>query len=253
MTTVLNYGGGRQTVAICVLIDRGVLPKPDRIVMADTGRENPMTWDYLKTHVAPMLQPHGLEVEIAPRSLATVDMYAKNGTLLLPVFIRNGKLSAFCSGEWKREVVARYLRLSGVTSGERWIGFSLDERQRAARILRSNREPNWSFRLPLFDLMLTADDCKTLITRHGLPLPHRSSCWMCPHKSNAEWRVIRDQHPDQWEQACQIDEEIRQEDIDQGNTGVYLHHSRTPLREADLDTIEEQEVVRQCGLGMCFL
>jgi hypothetical protein len=32
---VLNYGGGRQTVAICILIARGILPKPDRIVIAE--------------------------------------------------------------------------------------------------------------------------------------------------------------------------------------------------------------------------
>lgn len=36
---ILNYGGGRQTVAMCILIKRGVLPRPDHIIIADTGRE----------------------------------------------------------------------------------------------------------------------------------------------------------------------------------------------------------------------
>jgi 3'-phosphoadenosine 5'-phosphosulfate sulfotransferase (PAPS reductase)/FAD synthetase len=103
--TVLNYGGGRQTVAICLLIAKGILPKPDRIVMADTGRENPTTFEYLDKYVQPLLREHGMQVEIAPRSLAKVDLHSHKGDLLIPAFTKTGKLSAFCSGEWKRDVV----------------------------------------------------------------------------------------------------------------------------------------------------
>jgi 3'-phosphoadenosine 5'-phosphosulfate sulfotransferase (PAPS reductase)/FAD synthetase len=129
-STVLNYGGGRQTVAMCVMIAKGVLPRPDIIVMADTGRENPSTWEYLDQHVKPFLAKHDLQVEIAPHSLATVDIYGKNGDLLLPVFTETGKLRTYCSNEWKRRVVDRYLRSKNITSGERWIGFGFDEKKR---------------------------------------------------------------------------------------------------------------------------
>lgn len=250
MASVLSYGGGRQTVALCVLIARGVLSKPDRIVMADTGRENPMTWAYLAAHVKPMLAPLGLAVEVAPHSLATVDLYAHNGDLLLPAFTETGKLSGYCSGEWKREVLARYLRSQEIRSGEKWIGFALDERRRVTRMAASERDTRWIARFPLVELMLTSGDCLALIRSHGLPEPHRSSCWMCPHKGNTEWRVIRDEHPAEWEAACQLDDEIREND-DRG--GVWLHKSRVPLREADLSEPETPEMMRQCGLGMCFV
>ena len=36
---ILNYGGGRQTVAMLVAIKRELIERPDRIVIADTGRE----------------------------------------------------------------------------------------------------------------------------------------------------------------------------------------------------------------------
>ncbi len=249
-TTVLSYGGGRQTVAICVLIARGVLPRPDRIVMADTGRENPMTWDYLDAHIRPLLAPLGLAVEVAPHSLATVDIYAHNGVLLLPVFTAAGKLSGYCSGEWKREVIARYLRSQGIVGGEKWIGFALDERRRVARMAASERTPRWTARFPLVELCLTSADCLALVRSHGLPEPHRSSCWMCPHKANAEWGVIRDEHPAEWEAACDLDDEIRAND---SRGGVWLHSSRVPLRDADLTEPETPETYRQCGLGMCFV
>lgn len=53
--------------------------------------------------------------------------------------------------------------------------------------------------------------------------------------------------------ACVLDEEIREEDIFKGGTGVWLHHSRVPLRNADLEAEDRKGPARQCGLGMCFI
>ena len=76
---------------------------------------------------------------------------------------------------------------------------------------------------------------------------------MCPHKKNAEWLTVKLEWPDLWEQACQMDEEMREQDLFRGGQGVWLHHSREPLREADLTIEESASVVRQCSLGMCFI
>lgn len=247
---VLNYGGGRQTVAICILIARGILQKPNRIVIADTGRENQSTWDYLNTYTKPLMESIGLSIEIAPHELATVkDVYGLNGQLLIPVFTLDGKLSGFCSNEWKARVVDRYLRNQGIREGERWLGLALDEPKRF-RGLHGKKEGQWIFRCPLVDLMLNTPSCLEIIKSHGWPPPVTSSCWMCPHKRNAQWRNLRDKYPAQFEQACQLDEEIREND-ERG--GVWLHHSRVPLRQANIDTDESQNTVRQCSLGMCFV
>ena len=110
------------------MIAKGVLPRPDLIVMADTSRENPTTWDYLNTYVQPFLASEGLQVEIASYDLATVDLHAHNGQLTLPVWTKTGKLSAYCSGEWKRDVCERHTRKSyGANRGTLWLGFALDE------------------------------------------------------------------------------------------------------------------------------
>ena len=34
---ILSYGGGTQSIAICILIAQGRLPKPERIIIADTS------------------------------------------------------------------------------------------------------------------------------------------------------------------------------------------------------------------------
>jgi hypothetical protein len=271
MTTqqVLNYGGGWQTTGMLELVRQGQLPRPDRTVIADTGRERKTTWRYLESTARPCMAEIGLEIEVAPRSLAYVDIYAHNGDLLLPVYTLTGKLSAFCSTEWKARVVERYLHLTELghsqaeiaamtqqqvkaemkrrTSGEytNWIGFTYDERKRI-----KGTEGRW---FPLVEMMITKEDNRAILETAGWPPPTSSACWMCANLDNAEWRNIRESDPDDFESACVLDEEIRENDLFNGGSGVWLHHSRVPLREADLAVEDRKGPARQCGLGMCFI
>jgi len=249
MSIVFSYGGGRQTVAMCIMIAKEVLPKPDCVIMADTSRENPMTWQYMEQYTRPLLQDLGIEITVAGHDLATVDLYAKNGDLLLPVFTAEGKLPGFCSNEWKKRVCDRKLRQLGFTSGTKWLGLAFDEKRRWKK-LHNKVEGKWTTECPLVDLMINTDACLSIIKFFGWELPHQSSCWMCPHKRNAEWREIRDKHPDQWAKAIELDKTLREND-ERG--GVYLHHSRIPLEKAPIDGDESAQAVRQCSLGVCFV
>lgn len=247
-TQVLNYGGGSQTVTLCVLICEGVLPRPDRIVMANTAREVKSTFDYLEEHVRPYLQRHGMEVEIASHELATVDLYSHLGTILLPVFTAEGKMSSWCSGEWKTSVVRRHLRAAGITSATQWIGYAYDEKRRWFG--KSLEDGPWRLRFPLVEHGIVKADCGVIIKKAGLPPVNKSRCWMCPNQPNEEWRQLKRDSPDEFEQACILDETIREDD-EEG--AFFLHQSRVPLREADLDAKDRKEPNRQCTLGTCFV
>src|SRR6185437_8953778 len=146
----------------------------------------------------------------------------------------------------KREVVKRYLRQQGIASGEQWIGFALEERRRVAKLAASDRDPKWSVRFPLVELMITTEVSAEIVRKQGLPPAPISSCWMCPHKRNAEWRALS---ADEFEAACLLDEEVREEDIARGGPGVWLHHSKVPLREADLSDEREDRKEIQCSFG----
>ena len=242
MTEILSYGGGMQTIAMCVLVAQGKLPKPDYVIAADTGREMPTTWQYAREYAAPLLASVGIDLHIAPHDLATVDLYGKNGDLLMPLFTSTGKLSTFCSGEWKARVVDRYAKTKlGIKNYTAWIGFSLDERKRI-----KGREGK---RFPLIDLNLTRVDCLTIIKGAGLPIPPKSRCYMCPHQHNAEWREVR-AIPELWQGAVAIDEEMREAD-ERG--AVFLHADRIPLEQADIDANDRNEPSMQCGMGLCYV
>jgi hypothetical protein len=275
MIQVLNYGGGIQSVAICVLIKRGVLPKPDHIVIADTGYEVQSTWDYLNQVTQPYLRDMGLRVEIASPAYGRYGLYDNAGGLLMPVHTATGQMRTFCSGNWKRDVVNEYIygcypMQESYTSKKhqcqmyrrvyadlcKWIGFSFDEKHRAT--LTPERK-GVTIRYPLFEAsvtlgrQMTRQVCKDLIVAEGLPLPRKSRCWHCPHQSNAEWRELRDTSPPEWAQAVQFDEAHRDAmpDVTMHDSRVYLHNSRAALAEADLD--EDSGTHRQCGLGTCFV
>jgi hypothetical protein len=236
---------------MCVLVARGILERPDYIVCADTGREATSTWDYLDEVMQPFLERHGLRVDIAPHDLSTVDLYSHKGTVLMPLHTSTGQLRTYCSVEWKKRVRNRWLRAQGVTSAVAWIGFSLDERRRATL---QDSEKWISIRYPLLELNLTRQDCINLIADEGLPEPPKSACWMCPHRRNSEWRYIRDNYPEDWKKAIQLDEELRNaaplDTMDDDR--LWLHRNRVPLTEADIDTPDKGEN-RQCGMGMCFV
>ena len=242
-TEILSYGGGTQTVAMCILVAQGKLPRPDYVIAADTGREMPSTWDYAAAYMRPLLASVGLELHIAPHSLATVDVYAGNGDLLVPVYTDTGKLPTFCSDKWKARVVHRYARqvLGAGTDLVNWIGFSLDEVNRI--------KGDEGRRFPLIDLMLTKADCEHVIAAAGYPLPRKSRCWMCPHQHNAEWREVRADAA-LWRQAIELDAEIREND-ERG--GVFLHSQRVALELADIDADDRREPNRQCAFGLCFV
>lgn len=242
-----SCGGGIQSVAIGVMVNEGVLPKPDFAGIADTGRECQSTWDYLDGVLNPYMREVGIEVERVGHELSRVDLYDKSGLTLIPAYTSEGRLSAFCSGEWKRDVMERWLRSKGVKTVTQWLGFSWDERHRCKKPHR-----DWcQLEFPLVDRMITRAGCEEIIRKAGLPLPKKTRCWMCPHMNNEEWREIKS-NPEEWKKAVELEGEMNEMDP-RGET-MFLHHSRTPLLLADLGQPGDEipPLFRGCQESGCF-
>jgi hypothetical protein len=147
---------------------------------------------------------------------------------------RVGQMRNFCSGEWKRDVVRRYVRSLGYGPEGRsergpvvnWLGISRDEAGRMGGDRRKWIVTRWPL---IFDRPTTRGECLELIEAHGWPRPPKSSCWCCPYRGDAQWRALRDGWPEDWSRAVALDEGLRQAD-----GGVFLHRSGVPLSEADL-------------------
>jgi hypothetical protein len=247
---VWSYGGGKQTAAIAVLIARGLLPKPDVAVMANTMRENPATFAYLEDHVRPLLAGVGVDVVVVDAAEGEPSIYAGNGDLLIPAHTTTGRLPTFCSDRWKFKVIGRYLRSVGYGPDRpvvEWLGFSTDEAHRAKASPKQWRQRAF----PLLTMWpMRRDECVALVRAAGLPDPPKSRCFDCPHQSNAEWREVRDTTPHLYQLAIARDDAIRAAD---GRGGVFLHGSRQPLADIDLDAAEASgDLFHRCTGAGCF-
>lgn len=241
---VWSYGGGTQTAAIAVLILQGKLPKPNIAVMADTGREIESTWTYLRTVVQPALDLIGLTVEIAQHDLATVDLWTDD-SILIPAFTSladGGKLPTYCSNEWKRRVVMRWLKAQGVERAEMWLGISRDEAHRM-----KDSDAKWlTHRYPLIELMMSREDCVRITREMGWPDAPKSTCKICPHLSNSTWLEMQTDDPEDFYEAVRIEREIQKRD-----PNIFLHRSAKPLDEIDF-RFGLAEVFDGCDSGMCW-
>lgn len=243
---VWSYGGGTQTIAIALLIEDGRLPLPDRIVMADTGYEFKKTWQYTEEYIQPRLQKLGRNIEIIPHSEAKVDLFSSTNEVLIPAFSTSGsgKLRNFCSGKWKTDVVRRYIRKTGVTTCDMWLGMSLDEIQ---RLKHSGLKWCNNYYPLCYDVKFTRGDCRAYILSHGMPEPPKSRCLMCPNQSDTLWLEVQ-QEPEEWQKAVALDEKIYQ------THGVRLHKSRLPLPMVQLQPTQEQDggLFDICDGGTCW-
>lgn len=253
---IWSCGGGTQSAAIAALIVRGRIPKPDIALMVDTEREQSSTWDYAHGTLIPALASVGVELHIIKKSdYATVDLYAMNGDLLLPVYSNQsgkiGKLPTFCSNEWKQRVARRYLKDQGVTRCRTWIGISRDEMH---RVRVSNAAWCQNF-YPLieaeFALYYSRADCVKEVLGIGWPEPPRSACWMCSNMGVDEWLDMRANRPRDFVKAVAMDYAIRVKD-----PHVFLHEQCVPLDKVnwELALLETRSNKRDgCTSGMCFV
>lgn len=244
-TLVWSYGGGTQSAAIAVLVVEGVLPKPEFACIADTSREMPTTWSYLKDVIQPYLDKVGVKIHVIPHSYSTVDLYAKNGDLLIPAYTKTGRLPTYCSGEWKREPVKRWLREQKVKQCDMWIGFSTDEAKRCG-----GKSKKWVKHIyPLIEKNISRAMCYRLVEGAGLPKPPKSRCFDCPHQNSEEWREVME-YPVLFDAAEARDVLIR---VNDERDGLFLHSSRMPLRMALNNNSEDAILpVRQCQDVGCF-
>lgn len=261
LVEVFSSGGGTQSTAIAALIIQGRLPKPDYIVIADTGRETETTWSYLDAVVRPALADIGLTVHRIGPEWQSMPAHEKNwlthngNTVLIPGWSnvndgKVGKLPGFCSAKWKVKVVDRWLsKECSITRSKyrKWIGFSLDEYRRATRIMAGEEGQKDLIRLPLVnDVPLRRNEAIQLVKDMGWPEPPRSRCWMCPNQGNEEWLDLKLNHHDEFAEAVKFEQEVQARDC-----FLWLHKAGTPLDTVPLG--ESCETPDYCSNGMCFI
>lgn len=217
-------GGGVDSTAIAVLICQGELPAPDYAWIVDVGYEPQSTWDHVRDALQPRLAGVGVTLHILRTTDYTTNELVKGGHPTIPAYRKRddgiAKLHTHCSNGWKARVAQRWLRAQGVTAVEQWVGIAMEEQRR----VRASERAWIRLRYPLIERGMTRADCMYLIGHAGWPMPERSSCYLCPHRSDGDWRRLAARHFSDSKRAVDAEREIQRT-----NPDVYLHRSGKPL------------------------
>jgi len=220
---VWSCGAGVDSVAIAVLICSGRLPLPDIAVMSDNGYDAEYTWEYVNEILKPNLEKVDVSLNIVDTKDVTI-LITTDGYVSIPMFVDTNdgptKYRTHCSNSFKTYPILQWLKKQGVKRCINWIGVAADESRRA-----KPSKLKWvKYKYPLVDLNLSRSDCKRLIRSYGWPVPERSSCIMCPNKTDDDWVTLKRLSPLDFARAVEIEREIRET-----NPTLYLHKSMKTL------------------------
>lgn len=240
---VLSLGAGVQSSTIALMIAHGEIEPVEFAVFADTGAEPDRVYQYLSWlekqvpfPVYRVMEKQGLTRSIEQCASGEISFCGRP-----PLFVslrggRVGILRRQCTGDYKVTPIRREVRKR--CAGRRVvqvIGISTDEVRRA----KPSRTQYIEHDYPLIRMGMSRQDCKAWMFRHYFPTPPRSSCVYCPFKCDAEWRLLRDDDPKGWAEACRMDDLMRGSLTGNG-ARCFVHRSCVPLSEVDLSTEEDR-------------
>jgi hypothetical protein len=263
MLKVISLGAGVQSSTLFLMSCLGEIDKADVAIFADTQGEPPEVYKHLD-YLSGIGEQYGIPVyrvskgDLLGDFMEFVDGDKKRASMI-PLMTMDpetgysgGLLGRHCTYDYKvmpiRAKTRQLLKERGEKKAEMWIGISVDEVQRMKDSRVQFIEHVW----PLIDKRISRQDCLQWYNSHDFPTPPRSACYYCPFHNNTEWRRVRDETPDLWDKAIEIDKRVRR--FGKVRFDNYLHKDRVPLDEAQLDEDENQidlfgaECEGMCGI-----
>ena len=211
---VVAYGGGLNSTAMLIGLYLQETPI-DLILFADTGCEQPHTYEYLPV-MNQWLTSHGMP------QITVVKYTDKNGDRLTleQECLRSRTLPALAYGYKKcslkhkigpqdkfcnnyppcREVWANGGRVT------KYIGYDAgEERRRDHALVYDLQDTKYRKEYPLIDWGWDREDCVAAIQKEGLPVPGKSSCFFCPAMKHREIRTLYHSHRDLFDRAIAME------------------------------------------------
>jgi hypothetical protein len=261
----LSLGAGVQSSTLALMAGLGEISRmPDAAIFADTMAEPPSVYRWLDWLEKQLPFPvyrvnNGSLTEESLRIRTSRKSGIEYISHAIPAFIKGGGKN----GTWLRQCTERHKlsplnrKVYELSAGSRstvWIGISWDELQRMKESSRKKIQHRW----PLIELRMTRQDCIEWMTRNGYPTPPRSSCVYCPYHSNKEWRRLRDEEPEAWNEAIEYEKRLQlaAAQAPRLDGTPYLHPQRVPLDQVDLRDPQDRQLKlwnsmqNECA-GMC--
>lgn len=211
---IVSFGGGTNSTAMIIGMYLHKIPI-DLILFADTGGEQPHTYEYMETFNI-WLEHHGL-----PKILS-VHCVDKDGDRLT---LENECLRSYslpsiaygfkkCSLKHKIAPQEKFCNNDPRSKAEwaagrkvhKYIGYDAGETRRiqhAAPIDEADKK--YTKHYPLYEWGWDRAECVRVIERAGLPKPGKSSCFFCPSMKKKEIEALWTNYPELFQRAVDME------------------------------------------------
>jgi 3'-phosphoadenosine 5'-phosphosulfate sulfotransferase (PAPS reductase)/FAD synthetase len=218
MTTILSYGGGTNSTALLLeWIKRG--NKLDAVIFADTGSEQPYTYEFIDDYIKPFCKDHKIPFELVHykagpkvgavqkgdweegQRVSIYDWYTY--TRSVPSVWKRSCTDNFKIIPIKRIVKDKYpdaLELIGIDAGETHRAKQVEDPETGEMIYLY---PNKKY--PLIDWGIDREQCVKIITDYGWPNPNKSGCYFCPFQSKKSWIELYHKSPDLFNKSLELE------------------------------------------------
>lgn len=267
---ILALGAGRQSSTIFKMACYDEIERFDAAIFADTGWEPKPVYEWLE-YLKEQGKKYGIPIHTVSQGNIRDDALVSQIRGIkeegkrwasMPLFVlgpngKKGMIRRQCTYEYKlRPIEKKQRELAGYKPRKRmppgtiesWIGFSADEANRAT--ISSKK---WlTFYYPLIEMRMRASDCLAWFKKKGLPEPPRSACIGCPFRHDREWEWLKNNSPEDFEDAVFVDKAIRKCGGMRGD--VFLHANRIPLdevvfnRDGNQLSLFDNECAGVCGV-----
>lgn len=196
---VFSCGMGVQTCAMALMIKRGILPRPDIGIFADTGAEKPESIALLHDFMIPLFEDLGIPFKVVTAKYGRIDDYYRNLGAIPMIGFRA------CTEKFKITPIRKHIRtIVGNRNGKQlaqcWLGITTDESHR-----EFESDVKWiTNTFPLLERGISRTDCHEILAEEGLEVI-KSGCFMCPYNNGEEWIKVRDGDPELWQRALSLE------------------------------------------------
>ena len=190
------------------LIEQGEVPGQDfEAVFVDHGTDWPETYEYF-------------EMMLAKGYLVTILKPEREGCTTIYDYCAKWKKipgrmpgHRWCTQHFKVKVVEKYYQKPCIEL----IGFDAGESKRKHGLVsKTGVEQDF----PLMSAGIDRKGCGDLIKRHGLPIPPKSGCYICPFQGRKQWVELRDKHPELFCKAQKLEKDCN--DRRKGKKPIYF-------------------------------
>lgn len=204
MKNYLSYGGGvNSTAMLLLLLDEGW---DFEAVYVDHGCDWPETRKYVAwlskqtpiTILKPMVQNKWN------------DLYSFFWDHFQTPSIQHRS----CTDKFKVRPIHKYCQ----TPSFQLIGIDAGESHRAKIMNNKGMES----RYPLIEYEIDRQGCIDIIKAHGLPVPMKSGCYICPFQRVAQWRKLRREHPDLFCKVKKLEARYNEHRAERGGSPDYF-------------------------------